>query len=383
MQPVQITHAEAPEWRAPEYPTINLRNCDGTYAVLVAVDHFDLYRVLPDGSLVLVKRLPIAAREEPRWSLTDPEVLYYHVGRGFRSLNVNSMAVVDIHAFTEYDSIDGLGESDICEDGATFVFSGVKPGADQEVFTYSLKDGQGPAFAAPPELSSLYVTPSFVICGTLNGVFLFSHSGKPFGQIIAGEAPHMDVIPDRESMVYCSSNDPTVGKNAVVWMDLHNPQTSKRVLLDLPQGNWSAAFHISAGKDRCIVSTYSFIDPMLVPELWDVPYNQNVALARVICQIPTIIHGDADRKYLGEPKAVLSENRYKARVYMSVDSGPGGTVNTWMVKPDNKPDTVAVPVVHPDHAEFWDARGALPFDETTDIVCFNSTAKNVSVYRRK
>lgn len=336
MVPIQITHARAPAWLAPEYATIDSFNCDETYILLIAVDHFDLYRVLTDGSIEFVKRLPIAARQEPRWSLTEPEVLYYHVENRFLGINVVMLSIVHEHVFTEYDSIDGMGESDICPTGE-FVFSGVrKDTGTLEVFVYSLTGGQGPAFVPKDvdgrvlvDIRSLYITPNFIICGTLNGTFLFSHSGKPYGQIIAGQAPHMDVTADNR-LVFCSSNDPDVRKNAVVIMDLAaaNPRETKRVLLDLPKNNWAGAFHISAGENECNVSDYSFIDPTWTPELWRVPYDQTNDRAEVLCAIPTLIQGTDDEKYTGEPKATRSGKR---RIVFSANDGL--TVNTWILPP--------------------------------------------------
>ena len=71
--------------------------------------------------------------------------------------NVATDAISLVHAFSEYSSISGRGESDICFDGNHFVFAG----NNRYVFVYEISTGtKGPVFdTGSRAFDSLYITP--------------------------------------------------------------------------------------------------------------------------------------------------------------------------------------------------------------------------------
>jgi len=102
-----------------EYSTMTPFNNDNSRILLVHFSYFGLY----DGSGNFLKNLPgeINASSEPRWSRSDANVLYYNSGNQLKRYNVSTGATSAVHTFSEYSSITGKGESDICFDGNHFV----------------------------------------------------------------------------------------------------------------------------------------------------------------------------------------------------------------------------------------------------------------------
>lgn len=320
--PTQITHAAAPEWIVPEYATKDPFNEDRKRMVLVAVDHF----ILCDGDGNKIRDLTITASQRPKWDRADPDILYSISGNAFLTWDVRdaSNLPLAVNRFDEYiledadqvSGIDDLAEADICEDGDKCVFRGVrKDNGTAEVFVYSLKAGKVAAWPVPLNLRSLYITPSYVICGTLNGTFLFMHSGELRGQIIPGQVPHMDVHGD--NLIYCSSNDPDFKHNDVVLMNLATKE--KRSLMEIP---WMYAYHISCcDQEFCLVSTYHRAN-QYPGELWKVNFDASFELLGG--------SGSMIRSYESQPHATLS--RDGSRFVYGVDDGQ--TVNTWMAHVD-------------------------------------------------
>ncbi len=329
MNELKAITASVRGWIAPEYSTMSIWNQTETLMLLVAVDHFQLYRMPPDGQVQFLCDLPIAAHQEPKWSRRDPLLLYYVNGNVLTMAQFNAaderVFATSIEAtFGNYvhhygdwqNGVSGLGESDISEDGGHFVFTGMDKFGNQWVFVYSLAARVlvAPAWPMPDGTRSLYLTGSNeVLCGTLSGTYLFTAAGEPRGLVMVGPAPHMDVFHD--SLIYCSSNDAALNKNAVAVVDVHDP-ASRRVLMDLA---WPYAFHISCcDQPFCLVSIFDLTNT-LPAELWKVPYaGQPTKLAT----IPTTVHD-----YTGQPKASLSRSGRLAAV--SVEQG--SQVNTWLL----------------------------------------------------
>src|SRR4030095_5898879 len=111
-----------------------------------------------DGNYLRALPMEITTTSEPRWSRRDPNVLYYVRGNQLKSYNVGTNATTVVHAFTEYTSISGNGESDISFDGDHFVLAGDR----RFIFLYEIStntkgavlDANGHGF------DSLYVTPN-------------------------------------------------------------------------------------------------------------------------------------------------------------------------------------------------------------------------------
>src|SRR6266542_3913687 len=118
-----------------EYSTMSPFNKDNSRLLLVHQSYFALY----DGSGNFLRSLPLEvhAGSEPRWSRSDANVIYYLRGNQLKQYNVATDAMSVVHTFSEYSSISGKGESDICFDGNHFVFAG----DNRYVFVYEISTG--------------------------------------------------------------------------------------------------------------------------------------------------------------------------------------------------------------------------------------------------
>jgi hypothetical protein len=302
----------------PEYSTICPWNSDNTRLLLLAsnpgytLDHF----ILCDGDGQYIRDLPIAANQQPRWSRTDPRILYYVQGSSLIRCSPGLMSYVTIeHAFTEYESINSLGKSDISEDGDHFVFQGISKNRAPELFVDSLKDGVQSILSPMVGLNSIYITASnYMVQGTLTGSYARGEL------IIQGQVPHMDTFHDY--LVYCSSNDAVLNKNAVVMVDIFNPG-DKHVLMEF---DWAYAMHISCCDQQfCCVSVY---DPknVLPMQIWQVFYDGQPKVK--LCET-----GGIYRDYSSQPHATIS--RDGTRIVFAVDNGK--TIGTSMLVLDPVP----------------------------------------------
>ena len=83
-------------------------NRDDSRLLLVHQSYFALY----DGEGRYQQDLPmeISAASEPRWSRTDPNVLYYVYGNSLKSYDASRGVRAAVHTFAEYSKISGRGE---------------------------------------------------------------------------------------------------------------------------------------------------------------------------------------------------------------------------------------------------------------------------------
>ena len=149
--------------------------------------------------------VPIVHGSQCRWSRTDPHLLYYLFLNELRFLYISDFANTGVvKKFKEYPNINGMGESDISEDGDHFVlFSG------REVLVYEIsQDRKITSFTAPWDFNNLYITPD-------NNVLLTATEGVYFRNSvlrkIANRPGHMDVCRDAngdEICVWTNSGDP-------------------------------------------------------------------------------------------------------------------------------------------------------------------------------
>jgi len=95
--------------------------------------------------------------EAPRWSRSDPNVLYFVTGNQLKQYNVATNAISVVHTFAEYSGITGKGKSDISFDGDHFVLVG----DNEYVFVYEIStDSEGPAFdTAGTPFNAVFITP--------------------------------------------------------------------------------------------------------------------------------------------------------------------------------------------------------------------------------
>lgn len=247
-----------------EYSTVSAFNQDRSLFLLQHDSYFGLY----DGQGAFIADLPFAvhAGSQPRWSRTDPRVLYFLNDNRVRRIDVFAGTITTLHTFSEYGSISGNGESDVCFDGDHLVLAG----DGRYVFVYDLaNDTKGPVFDTGGRgFDSLYisaddqVTITWYESGTsrYQGIELFNEN-MVFQRQVARAGGHMDMARDTNGdavLVWANSADPNpVCDNGVVKVRLSDGQQTCLQELD-----WSLAVHIScADSGSCIVGTYAPGDP--------------------------------------------------------------------------------------------------------------------------
>ena len=324
-----------------EYSTMTPFNNDNSRILLVHFSYFGLY----DGSGNFLKNLPgeINASSEPRWSRSDANVLYYNSGNQLKRYNVSTGATSAVHTFSEYSSITGKGESDICFDGNHFVFAG----DNRYVFVYEIStDSKGPVFDTGGRgFDSLYITPNDNVSITWlgGGVELFNRNMNSLRQLTRAGG-HMDYTRDTngdEVLIWANSNDPSpVCDNGIVKVRLSDGNQTCLLSLD-----WSLAVHIS-GTDNSgsvFVETYAPGDPAPGSSGW-VPYTNEILKVKLDgSQVERLAHHRSRPldSYNYEPRVSASRDgskiiyasnfgigspTYYADTYLiSVSGGGGGT----------------------------------------------------------
>jgi len=255
-----------------EYATMSPFNKDNTRLIL----QHDSYMGLYDGNGSFLKNLPfvVNAGAEPRWSKSDPALLYFVNGNQLKQIDVNSDSQTVIHTFTEYGTITGKGESDISEDGKHFVFAG----DNRYVFVFDITTKTKSAVfdAGGRSFDSLYITPNnnatitWYTNGTsrFNGIELFD-SNMNFQRQVARSGGHMDIARDvngDEVLLWANAADAQpVCQNGIVKIRLSDAHQTCLISLD-----WSLAVHVSAPDNNgwAFVETYSPADPNPNGGLW-------------------------------------------------------------------------------------------------------------------
>lgn len=197
-----------------EYSTASPFNSNNRRLILQHNSYFGLY----DGNGSYLRDLPFAVNTstEPRWSRTDPNVLFFVSGNNLMALDVASGAPSLVHAFGEYGAISGHGESDISQDGNHFVFAGDK----RFVFVYEISTRtKGPVLDTNGHsFNNLYITPSNSVAigwlpnGTarFTGVELFNRN-MGFERQLTHAIGHQHLTRDANGddvLVWTNSNDP-------------------------------------------------------------------------------------------------------------------------------------------------------------------------------
>src|SRR5437762_4706111 len=324
-----------------EYSTMTPFNNDNSRILLVHFSYFGLY----DGSGNFLKNLPgeINASSEPRWSRSDANVLYYNSGNQLKRYNVSTGATSAVHTFSEYSSITGKGESDICFDGNHFVFAG----DNRYVFVYEIStDSKGPVFDTGGRgFDSLYITPNDNVSITWlgGGVELFNRNMNSLRQLTRAGG-HMDYTRDTngdEVLIWANSADPSpICDNGIGKVRLSDGNQTCLLSLD-----WSLAGHIS-GTDNSgsvFVETYAPGDPAPGSSGW-VPYTNEILKVKLDgIQVERLAHHRSRPldSYNYEPRVSASRDgskiiyasnfgigspTYYADTYLiSVSGGGGGT----------------------------------------------------------
>jgi List-Bact-rpt repeat protein len=312
-----------------EYSTMSPFNNNTTRLLLQHQSYYGLY----DGTGTHVGDLPfeINTESEPRWSRSDPNVLYYHPGNGnqLKQHNVATAATSVVHTFGEYVTIKGSGESDISFDGDKFVLIG-----DQhDIFVYTLStDTKGPVFdiTGLGVIDQVQITPdNHVLVGWVgdglnryNGIEMYDQNMN-FLRQVAHAINHYDVMRDingDEIMVWANANDPNpipACTNGVVKVRLAD--ASQTCLLSL---DWSMAIHVSGFDGSWVlVGTYDSNDPNpLLPNAWKLYTNELLQIKLDGSEIRRLIHHRSrpfpGNTYNWTPRASVSRDGTKL-VYSS------------------------------------------------------------------
>jgi hypothetical protein len=406
--PTQITFTTPPPWVGNEYSSMSPFNCDNTRLLLIRVDHFGLY----DGNGKFLMDLAIPASAEPRWSRTDPKTLYYLSGNTLYEFSLATHS--PLHMFTEYVSISGKGESDISIDGDHLVLSGVLPDSSVDVFVFQISTATKLSvfhFPATKAIDGLKILPSnlaVISYADGTGIWVLDNPPRKIANVDGHACPA--TYQGRDVLLWCSSADPQVNKNAVCSIDV-----ATGIMDVLWECAWAYAFHISApaALPYCFVST-DCPDKSLPSQVWQVFYDKTVPPV-LVCEPGSIYTG-----YNSQVKAAVSWDG--SHLVGCSNFGKTADVNycdSWMVQlaqltPDASAPpqgaTQAVPSTETDkYGEQWLNmgslafipninllaydyankavsvlnQGSLPYDWTSDLVDFNPIAKNITVYRRK
>lgn len=296
--PKQITQASSGAWVGNEYSSVDPFSLNCKHLLLVHHDHFELY----SGEGQWLSRLSpvLSASSEPRWSRTNPYLIYYLSGNELREFDVRTDNSELVRRFAGSQTVKGRGESDISEDGDHLVLSDEKG----QVWLYNLRTDQvsdGYAYTQP--FNSLYVTPdNNVLVGTADkGVSILTNARQ-----IAPTISHMDVGRDqdgREVLIRTNSADTQPLPNCPNGIEKVDIRTGERRCLTPME--WTYAVHIScpAKADWCIVSTYSPTNAK-PSQILRVNYSCG---AQVLCDTGSVmIKTDDGIAYNPQPKAAVS-----------------------------------------------------------------------------
>jgi hypothetical protein len=260
-----------------EYSSVNPFNADST-RILVLLGSGSFYIIDNKGSeIVSAATLGILGHEEPRWSISEPDILYYHFRNQLRKYDISTGETWLLRTFHNYSTINfGGGEGDISEDGDHIVVVG-----DQrhvQVYRFSTNTHS----AVLDTLSNGYdwfdMTPDNNVLGLwyaagpgrYRGLELFDADMKFIRQVIAwgGHADRGRDINGDEIIAIVASNDldPAAGceRNGVVKIRLADSR--KTCLLPL---YWGDSTHVSInnfhGHPWMLVSSTKYFDNLAAP----------------------------------------------------------------------------------------------------------------------
>jgi len=303
----------------PEYSSMTPLNKDNTRLLLAHFSYFGLY----DGAGNFLRSLPfeINTSSEPRWSRVDTNVIYYVSGNKLKQYNIGTNTMAVVRAFTEYRTISGKGESDICFDGDHFVLAG----DNRYVFVYEIStDTKRAVFdTAAHDFDSIYITPNDNVTITwltngssrYNGIELFD-TDMNFLRQLTHAGGHMDVTRDVN------------GDEVLIWVDAADTQLQVRCeagvvkvrLSDgqqtcIWQGDWSLAAHVSApdGNGWVFVETYAAGDP-IPPTGWNAYSNEFLLVKLDGTEVRRLGHHRSRHfnSYMWQPKLSTSRDGTKA-----------------------------------------------------------------------
>lgn len=316
MTPRRITEAPAGSWRAAEYSSVYPFSVGNKYLIF---QHGGAGYGLYSGDGEFIHSLAIGHNQEPRWDSHEENVLYYVKGNAICRFDVRGVPLL-LHTFSEYvdytpeerNGISGFGEGD-CE-GNLIALSGLRPTGQRDVFLFDVKHLRKSAVLTlePYRANSfdqLYATPAGNCLigwkgqgeGRFQGVELYD-SEMQFQRQLASVLGHMDVgaYQGDDVMVWCSSADPAINRNAAVRVDM---QGNRELLAGF---DWRYAFHVSSGDGFSLVSTYAPSNE-LPSQVWKVLHDNSDA--ELLCETgSTMIRTANGLAYGPQPRASLSRD---------------------------------------------------------------------------
>lgn len=254
LTPTRLTNA-APSWMGNEYSSMCPFNSDNSKVLVIdGTGSFNVY----DFATKQIKRIPVLASEEPRWSRSNASILY-HTSYSSPNQVFEYNVVIDvsrsIRTFPEYTKVYGRGESDISSDGQSLVLSG----DDREIFTFNVLTGvKGAAYKWSTPFDGLKLSPgNHIILSAPEGLFVLDPGPA---RKICNANGHCDVGSDTNGdpiIVWTNSADPSpvaACQNGIVKVRIADGKQTCLLQLD-----WSLAVHISLpdNKPWCLVSTYA------------------------------------------------------------------------------------------------------------------------------
>jgi hypothetical protein len=242
-----------------EYSGMSPFNQSNGKMLVILFDSFAVYDIA--SKTITPLPIEVASSSEPRWSLTDPDVFFYHVGVSLRKYNIATGAVTVIRVFSEYSQLSiGGGEADISYDGDHLPLIG----DGHAVFVYKITgDVKGPVFdAGSHAIDAVILTPSNRVLvswmnsdgtGRYQGIELFSAAIVFLHQIYRYNQHKHIALDDDGSEIIVTCDALT---NALQKINL-DTLAATRIFAPL---DWSITWHISVPMGKpglCALSPYN------------------------------------------------------------------------------------------------------------------------------
>lgn len=313
-----------------EYASMSPLNSSNS-RILLLTETGTLFVVDRQGNVVVSpSELNLAGASEPRWSVTDPNVFYFHEGNQLLQYHVSRRERRVVHTFTEYTAINfGGGEGDISDDGDHLVIVG----DDRFMHVYQFStDTVGPALDAQGNVYDWFdLTPSNNVLARwfadgpdrFQGIELYDKNMNFIRQVVpwGGHADRGRDLDGEEVLVIVASNDPSpppgCETSGVEKVRLSDGQET--CLLPL---YWGESTHISLnnrGRHPWVLVSNTASDattnpPATLPEDWRARwgryYNELILVKLDGTEVRRLAHHRSRRLdgYWHTPRAVLSRN---------------------------------------------------------------------------
>jgi hypothetical protein len=237
-----------------EYATMSPFNRDNT-RILLATHHNGYYVVDRAGNIIVPSAaLGLGNSAEPRWSITNPNVFYFHEGNQLKKYELTTRQISVVRTFTQFSAITfGGGEADISEDGDHIIILG--DGRYAGLYTFSTNTLGTTLLLSLGAFDSFDVTPNNNVIvrwgaqgvGRYKGFELFDGNMRFLRQVTTFGA-HADSGRDldgSEVLIIAAYNDaqppPGCENNGVEKVRLSDGQRTCLVSL-----NWNTEIHVSA-----------------------------------------------------------------------------------------------------------------------------------------